>query len=55
MPSYKRKDILLHVADAIKKREDELAHVITVEVGKPIRDARAEVGRAIDTFTVSGT
>lgn len=53
MGSYERKDILLSIANSIKKREDEFCEVLCVEVGKPIRDARAEVSRAIDTFTVS--
>jgi acyl-CoA reductase-like NAD-dependent aldehyde dehydrogenase len=55
LPSYKRKEILLNVAEKLKQREEELANIITVEVGKPIRDSRAEVGRAVDTFTVSGS
>eukprot|EP01132_Coremiostelium_polycephalum_P004768 gene4768-5948_t len=48
-----RKNILLGIADQIKKRGDELAKAIVVEVGKPITDANAEVYRAIDTFTVA--
>lgn len=53
MGSYERKDVLMSIAGSIKKREEELCEVLCVEVGKPIRDARAEVSRAIDTFTVS--
>lgn len=53
MGSYERKDILMTIAGSIKKREEELCEVLCVEVGKPLRDARAEVSRAIDTFTVS--
>ncbi|EGG15255.1 aldehyde dehydrogenase [Cavenderia fasciculata] len=48
-----RKDVLLDMANKIKNRADELAATIVVEVGKPLADARAEVGRAIDTFTVA--
>ena len=53
MGTWERKEILLNIADSIKKREEELSEVLCVEVGKPIRDARAEVSRAIDVFTVS--
>lgn len=53
MGTWERKEILLDIANSIKKREDELSEVLCVEVGKPIRDARAEVSRAIDVFTVS--
>jgi acyl-CoA reductase-like NAD-dependent aldehyde dehydrogenase len=53
MGSWERKEILLSIASSIKKREEELCEILCVEVGKPIRDARAEVGRAIDTFTIS--
>lgn len=53
LTSFQRKDILLQIASSLKSREEEIAHVIVSEVGKPIRDARAEIGRAIDTFTVS--
>jgi acyl-CoA reductase-like NAD-dependent aldehyde dehydrogenase len=53
MGSWERKEILLDIASSIKSRADELSEVLCVEVGKPIRDARAEVSRAIDTFTIS--
>lgn len=53
MGTWERKEILLSIAASIKKREDELCEVLCVEVGKPIRDAKAEVSRAIDVFTVS--
>jgi acyl-CoA reductase-like NAD-dependent aldehyde dehydrogenase len=53
MGSWERKEALLSIAASIKKREEELSEILCVEVGKPIRDARAEVSRAIDTFTAS--
>lgn len=53
MGTWERKEILLNIAASIKKREEELSEVLCVEVGKPIRDARAEVSRAIDVFTIS--
>ncbi|MER3422120.1 MAG: aldehyde dehydrogenase, partial [Nitrospiraceae bacterium] len=38
---------------AIVARREEFAQMITAEAGKPITDARREVGRAIQTFTVA--
>ncbi|KAN0033852.1 hypothetical protein ACTFIV_000328 [Dictyostelium citrinum] len=46
-----KKQILLNIAHDLEKRADEFAKAIVVEVGKPLVDANAEVGRAIDTFT----
>lgn len=53
MPSYQRQAILQHCVDSFKKRADELAEVLCIEAGKPIRDAEGEVGRLIDTFRVA--
>ncbi len=50
MPSFARADILRHIEKRLAERHEELAHVLAVEVGKPIRDARGEVTRAVDTF-----
>lgn len=44
---------MLSVAQQLKEREEEIATVITLETGKPIKDAKVEVGRAIDTFSLS--
>jgi glyceraldehyde-3-phosphate dehydrogenase (NADP+) len=41
------------VASELTARKEELAELITLEAGKPIRDARTEVTRAITTFTVA--
>ncbi len=53
LPSYARADILRRVANELAARKEELAELITLEAGKPIRDARTEVTRAITTFTVA--
>ncbi|MEO6060220.1 MAG: aldehyde dehydrogenase family protein [Candidatus Limnocylindria bacterium] len=50
LASYERRDALAHVADRIVADADELAELLTRESGKPIRDARGEVGRAALTF-----
>lgn len=37
----------------LKRRAEEMAQTITLESGKPIKDARGEVSRTIDTFQVA--
>ena len=53
MPGYQRQAVLQHVVRRVQERHEELAHVLAVEVGKPIRDARGEVTRLIDTFRIA--
>jgi acyl-CoA reductase-like NAD-dependent aldehyde dehydrogenase len=36
-----------------QERSDEMAELLCLEAGKPIRDSRGEVGRLIDTFRVA--
>ncbi len=52
-PAHRRQAVLERVVQALVARREELAHVLVVEAGKPIRDARGEVARAIDTFRIS--
>jgi acyl-CoA reductase-like NAD-dependent aldehyde dehydrogenase len=49
-PAYARRDVLLHCVTRFTARAEELAQALCVEAGKPIRDARGEVTRLIDTF-----
>jgi len=53
MPAYERKRVLDHCVRRFEARADELAQGLCAEAGKPIRDARGEVGRLIDTFRVA--
>lgn len=53
MKPFQRKAVLRHVVERAREREDELAHVIQVEAGKPIQQARGEVARMLDTFRVA--
>lgn len=46
-PASQRADILFAWADKVQSRADELATAIAVEVGKPIGEARGEVGRTV--------
>jgi glyceraldehyde-3-phosphate dehydrogenase (NADP+) len=53
LPSHARYNVLQQIAALIYRRRDEFASTITVEAGKPITDAKREVGRAVQTFTVA--
>lgn len=53
LPRFRRREILQQVAERVTERAEELARIVAVEVGKPIRDARGEVTRLIDTFRVA--
>ncbi len=53
VPPYARKQILLHVAQRFRERSKELALLLAIEAGKPIKDARGEVTRLIDTFELA--
>ncbi len=52
-PAWRRRDALHHVAHRLRQRAEECARVLALEVGKPLRDARGEVARAIDTFRLA--
>ncbi len=51
--SYQRKAILMHCKQRCEARAEELALALCIEAGKPIRDARVEVTRLIDTFSIA--
>ncbi len=53
MPAYQRQAILEHCVKRFRERADELAYALCVEAGKPINDAKGEVGRLIDTFKIA--
>lgn len=50
LPAYRRREILDHCVGRFTERAEELALALCIEAGKPIRDARGEVTRLIDTF-----
>jgi len=49
-PAWKRGEVLARAATLLRERAEEYARTITLESGKPIRDARAEVQRAIQVW-----
>lgn len=53
MPAHKRSEILARTARILGERHEDFARTIAMEGGKPIKDARIEVARAISTFTIA--
>jgi glyceraldehyde-3-phosphate dehydrogenase (NADP+) len=53
LPAHARAEALLKIAGRIAARQDEIARTMTAEAGKPVTDARREVGRAVQTFTIA--
>jgi acyl-CoA reductase-like NAD-dependent aldehyde dehydrogenase len=50
---HARKAVLEHCVLRLREQEQDLALALSVEAGKPIRDARGEVSRLVDTFQVA--
>jgi len=53
MRSYERREVLDHCVARFRERHEELARALCIEAGKPIRDARGEVTRLIETFRIA--
>jgi acyl-CoA reductase-like NAD-dependent aldehyde dehydrogenase len=54
MPAHRRADILLRTAQLLAEHYEDLARTIAAEAGKALKFSRAEVDRAINTFTLAG-
>jgi acyl-CoA reductase-like NAD-dependent aldehyde dehydrogenase len=50
LPAYERAAILRAISEGINAQKEEIARLMTLESGKPIRDARIETERAVFTF-----
>jgi len=50
LPRWKRREVLEDVAAALIEQRERFAKLIVAEAGKPVRQARAEVDRAVLTF-----
>jgi len=48
LSAYERQQVLRRAADLIEAQSDDLSRTISLEVGKPISEARIEVGRMPD-------
>lgn len=53
LPPFERKAILSHCVKRFREQFEELAMALCIEAGKPIKDARGEVSRLIDTFEIA--
>jgi acyl-CoA reductase-like NAD-dependent aldehyde dehydrogenase len=53
LAGFERRDVLAHCVARFTERRGELAEALCIEAGKPIRDARGEVDRLIDTFRIA--
>ena len=50
---HQRQAVLMHCVQRFSERAEELALALCIEAGKPIKDARGEVTRLIDTFRIA--
>ncbi len=50
LANYERAELLLRIADEVKKDEAELARIISSETGKPIKEGRIEASRSVNTL-----
>jgi len=53
LSSWERAAILNRIADSLVAQTESIARVIALEAGKPLKDARGEVGRGVQTFRVA--
>ena len=50
MHAWDRADKIMNIADNLKVNEEEIAHTISLETGKPLVQAKREVALSIDQF-----
>lgn len=55
MAAYQRREVIEHCVQRFEERFDELAYSLCVEGGKPLKDAKGEVTRLIDTFRIAAS
>jgi acyl-CoA reductase-like NAD-dependent aldehyde dehydrogenase len=53
MPAHQRSQILRKTSQAIADNLEDFAKTIALEGGKPIKDARIEASRAVNTFAIA--
>ena len=54
IPAYKRASILKRAADLLHERKESMAKLISLELGKPLKNTLDEVARSIETLQLSG-
>jgi glyceraldehyde-3-phosphate dehydrogenase (NADP+) len=53
LPSHERAQICSEISHEIRTRSEDFARMLTLEMGKTIREARGEVARAVSTFAIA--
>lgn len=53
LPPWRRADILERVSQLIRQHGEELAQTICAEAGKPLKAARVEASRAVNTYALA--
>ncbi len=53
LPTHRRAELLLSAATKIREQRETLSRLIAEEAGKPIKQSRAEVDRAANTFQIA--
>ncbi|WP_431308809.1 aldehyde dehydrogenase family protein [Alicyclobacillus fastidiosus] len=50
MPAHRRSEILRKTADLLEARAEQFIHLLALETGKPIREGKVEVDRAVQVL-----
>ena len=53
MSAFKVSNKLFEVCDKLKENRKDFAHLLTMEVGKPIRESLVELDRSIETLKLA--
>jgi acyl-CoA reductase-like NAD-dependent aldehyde dehydrogenase len=54
-PQHRRAEVLDRAATLLADRSEEFVRTVALEAGKPLRDARGEVARGVNTLRLSAT
>ncbi|MEE8149156.1 MAG: aldehyde dehydrogenase family protein, partial [candidate division Zixibacteria bacterium] len=52
LPSYVREEACLAVAEGLRKNSDKFAKMMSLEIGKALKDSEVEVFRAVQVFKI---
>ncbi|MFY0545897.1 aldehyde dehydrogenase family protein [Brevibacillus sp. H7] len=55
MPAHERVAILEKVASLLEQRKEEMARILALEAAKPLKTARGEIARTIQTYKFAAT
>ena len=54
IPAYERANILKRAADLLDEKRESIARLISMELGKPLKNTLDEVARSVETLYLSG-